>query len=68
VTGGPASGEVLQTSLADDDELEVDEEVSGGDNDHFSLLGTTIKAFHLYVVSFFSFCFYIPLQMLVNMS
>ncbi|XP_056276100.1 proheparin-binding EGF-like growth factor isoform X1 [Pseudoliparis swirei] len=38
VTGGPASGEVLQTSLADDDELEVDEEVSGGDNDHFSLL------------------------------
>ncbi|XP_036952755.1 proheparin-binding EGF-like growth factor [Acanthopagrus latus] len=35
VTGGPASGEGLQ--LSDDDELEVDEELSGGDNDNFSL-------------------------------
>ncbi|KAK9523082.1 hypothetical protein VZT92_019509 [Zoarces viviparus] len=38
VTGGPASGEGLQTSLVDDDELEVDEEVSGGDNENFSTL------------------------------
>ncbi|XP_068559867.1 amphiregulin [Cebidichthys violaceus] len=38
VTGGPASGEGLQTSPVDDDELEVDEEVSGGDDGHFSLL------------------------------
>ncbi|XP_030272589.1 proheparin-binding EGF-like growth factor [Sparus aurata] len=35
VTGGPASGEGLQ--LSDDDELEVDEELSGGDNENFSL-------------------------------
>ena len=41
VTGGPASGEGLQ--LSDDDELEVDEELSGGDNDNFSLYGTTKK-------------------------
>ncbi|XP_056276101.1 proheparin-binding EGF-like growth factor isoform X2 [Pseudoliparis swirei] len=46
VTGGPASGEVLQTSLADDDELEVDEEVSGGDNDHFSLLASPATELH----------------------
>ncbi|XP_054467795.1 proheparin-binding EGF-like growth factor [Anoplopoma fimbria] len=38
VTGGPASGEVLQISLGDDDELELDEEVSGGDNENFSLV------------------------------
>ncbi|XP_073321698.1 uncharacterized protein areg [Pagrus major] len=35
VTGGPASGEGLQ--LSDDDELEVDEELSGGDNENFNL-------------------------------
>lgn len=35
VSGDPASGEGLQSLLADDDELEVDEELSGGDN--FSL-------------------------------
>ncbi|GAA6226466.1 proheparin-binding EGF-like growth factor [Lates japonicus] len=39
VTGGPASGEGLQGSLSDDDELETDEEVSGGDNENFSLHG-----------------------------
>ncbi|XP_034397731.1 amphiregulin [Cyclopterus lumpus] len=38
VTGVPASGEGLQTLLADDDEPEVDKGVSGGDNDNFSLL------------------------------
>lgn len=37
VTGGPASGEGLPSSLGDDDELELDEELSGGDNEHFSL-------------------------------
>ncbi|XP_022053798.1 proheparin-binding EGF-like growth factor [Acanthochromis polyacanthus] len=37
VTGGPASGEGLPSSLGDDDDLEVDEELSGGDNEHFSL-------------------------------
>ncbi|TKS78375.1 EGF-like growth factor Heparin-binding [Collichthys lucidus] len=36
VTGGPASGEGLQTLFGDDDELEIDEEVSGGDNQNFS--------------------------------
>ncbi|XP_051279324.1 proheparin-binding EGF-like growth factor [Dicentrarchus labrax] len=37
VTGGPASGEGLLTTLSDDDELEIDEELSGGDNENFSL-------------------------------
>ncbi|KAM9360611.1 uncharacterized protein areg [Symphorus nematophorus] len=37
VTGGPASGEGLQSSLSDDDELEIDEDLSGGDNENFSL-------------------------------
>uniref|UniRef100_A0A3B4VL12 Amphiregulin n=1 Tax=Seriola dumerili TaxID=41447 RepID=A0A3B4VL12_SERDU len=37
VTGGPASGEGLQTLLSDDDELEIDEELSGGDNENFKL-------------------------------
>lgn len=37
VTGGPASGEGLQSLLSDDDELEVDGELSGGDNENFSL-------------------------------
>lgn len=41
VTGGPASGEGLQGSLSDDDELETDEEVSGRDNENFSLHGKT---------------------------
>ncbi|KAG8011846.1 Proheparin-binding EGF-like growth factor, partial [Nibea albiflora] len=36
VTGGPASGEGLQSLSDDDDELEIDEEVSGGDNQNFS--------------------------------
>ncbi|XP_042369689.1 amphiregulin-like, partial [Plectropomus leopardus] len=38
VSGGPASGGDLQNSLSDDDELEVDEEVSGGDNEHVSII------------------------------
>ncbi|XP_068461136.1 proheparin-binding EGF-like growth factor [Clinocottus analis] len=39
VTGGPAFGEDgLRAPLADDDEPEVDEEVSGGDSVNFSLL------------------------------
>ncbi|XP_008286355.1 amphiregulin [Stegastes partitus] len=37
VTGGPASGEGLPSSRGDDDELELDDELSGGDNEHFSL-------------------------------
>ncbi|XP_029296257.1 proheparin-binding EGF-like growth factor [Cottoperca gobio] len=37
VTGGPASGEGLQISQGDDDELELDEEVSGGDSENVSL-------------------------------
>lgn len=37
VTGGPASGEGLRRSLSDDDELEGDEELSGGDNEISSL-------------------------------
>lgn len=36
VTGGPASGEVLRGSLTDDDELETDAEISGGDDENFS--------------------------------
>ncbi|KAM4577042.1 uncharacterized protein areg [Odontesthes bonariensis] len=35
VTRGPASGEGLQSLLTEDDELEVDEELSGGDNENF---------------------------------
>lgn len=42
VTGGPASGEGLQSLLSDDDELEIDE-LSGGDNENVSLHGTTSK-------------------------
>lgn len=42
VTGGPASGEGLQRSQSDDDDLEIDEELSGGDNENFSL-GTANK-------------------------
>ncbi|XP_035514614.1 proheparin-binding EGF-like growth factor [Morone saxatilis] len=37
VTGGPASGEGLLATLSDDDELEIDEELSGGDNENFSI-------------------------------
>ena len=39
VTGGPASGEGLQSSLSDDDELETYEELSGGANEHVSVHG-----------------------------
>ncbi|XP_078107328.1 uncharacterized protein areg isoform X1 [Sander vitreus] len=38
VTGGSASGEGLQSLLSDDDELEVDEEVSGANNENVSLI------------------------------
>ena len=41
VTGGPASGEGLQSLLSDDGELEVDEDLLGGDNENFGLHGTT---------------------------
>ncbi|CAK6950805.1 amphiregulin [Scomber scombrus] len=34
VTGGPSSGEGLQTTLSDDDELEADEELSGIANEN----------------------------------
>ncbi|XP_045891812.1 amphiregulin [Micropterus dolomieu] len=37
VTGGPASGEGLQSLQSDDEELEIDEELSGGDNENVSL-------------------------------
>ncbi|XP_060894522.1 amphiregulin [Labrus mixtus] len=37
VTGGPASGEGLLSSMSYDDELDVDEELSGGDDENFSL-------------------------------
>ncbi|KAM7415853.1 hypothetical protein PAMA_018086 [Pampus argenteus] len=37
VTGGPASGEGLQALLSDDDELEADEELSGGANENIHL-------------------------------
>ncbi|KAM3611922.1 uncharacterized protein V6R79_025916 [Siganus canaliculatus] len=37
VTGGPASGEDLQNSLSDEDELEIDGELSEGDVQTFSL-------------------------------
>lgn len=40
VTGGPASGEGHQSLLSDDDELETDEELSGGANENVNLLGT----------------------------
>ncbi|XP_047446985.1 proheparin-binding EGF-like growth factor [Mugil cephalus] len=36
VTGGPASGEGLHNTLSDDEERDTNEEVSGGDNEHFS--------------------------------
>ncbi|KAK5870892.1 hypothetical protein PBY51_003800 [Eleginops maclovinus] len=36
-TGGPASGEGLQSSLGDDDELEVDEDVLGGVTENVNL-------------------------------
>ncbi|XP_058492547.1 proheparin-binding EGF-like growth factor [Solea solea] len=36
VTGGPASGEGLHSLRSDDDELEIDEELSGGDSENFS--------------------------------
>ncbi|XP_013867193.1 proheparin-binding EGF-like growth factor [Austrofundulus limnaeus] len=39
VTGGPASGEGLVSSLIDDDELEVNRELSGGEREHFILHG-----------------------------
>ncbi|XP_068167982.1 proheparin-binding EGF-like growth factor isoform X2 [Antennarius striatus] len=37
VTRSPTSGEGLQGSLSDDDELETEEELSGGDTKNFSL-------------------------------
>ncbi|KAM3867627.1 uncharacterized protein areg [Diretmus argenteus] len=37
VTGDPASGEELQSSLSDDDELEVGEDLSGGDGAGYAL-------------------------------
>nr|XP_020449610.1 proheparin-binding EGF-like growth factor [Monopterus albus] len=37
VTGSVASGDGLQSSPSDDDELEIDEELSGGDNENFKL-------------------------------
>ncbi|XP_026177958.1 proheparin-binding EGF-like growth factor [Mastacembelus armatus] len=37
VTGGPASGEGLLSSLSDDEEPEIDEELSGGDNENVSI-------------------------------
>ncbi|XP_070760962.1 amphiregulin [Enoplosus armatus] len=37
VTGGPASGEGLQSSLSNDDEVETDKELSGGDNESVSI-------------------------------
>lgn len=46
VTGGPASGEGLQTLMSDDDELEIDEDLSGGDSEHFSHHGTTKQNMH----------------------
>lgn len=36
VTGGPASGDGLHSALTDEDELEGDEELSGGDSENFS--------------------------------
>lgn len=53
VTGGPASGEGLQVTLSDDDELEVEEEVSGGDNENFSLHGRK-PPFFLGLILFYS--------------
>ncbi|KAM9858468.1 uncharacterized protein areg isoform 2-T2 [Aulostomus maculatus] len=37
VTGGPASGEGLQSPLSDDDELEIDEELLGGANENVNI-------------------------------
>uniref|UniRef100_UPI0037E79759 amphiregulin n=1 Tax=Semicossyphus pulcher TaxID=241346 RepID=UPI0037E79759 len=37
VTGGPASGEGLPSSMSYDDEFDIDEELSGGDNENFGL-------------------------------
>lgn len=54
VTGGPASGEGLVSSLIDDDELEVNRELSGGEREHFILHGmktmNTIKKFHFSII------------------
>ncbi|KAM4615890.1 uncharacterized protein areg isoform 2-T2 [Polymixia lowei] len=36
VTGGPASGEGLQNSLSEDEELEVDEDLSGGSDGSYT--------------------------------
>lgn len=41
VTGGPASGEDLQGSVTEDEEDIAD--LSGGDSENFSLLGTAIE-------------------------
>ncbi|KAF7200701.1 proheparin-binding EGF-like growth factor [Nothobranchius furzeri] len=43
VAGGPASGEGLLTSPVDDDELEVDKELSGGDSGNFIFHGVHPK-------------------------
>ncbi|XP_072242935.1 uncharacterized protein areg [Leuresthes tenuis] len=43
VTRGPASGEGLQSLLTDDDELNVDEELSGGDNDNIIIHVTELR-------------------------
>lgn len=51
-TGGPASGEGLQSSASYDDEVE--EEVSGGDHESFHLPGKTI-ADVLHIISHFWF-------------
>lgn len=45
VTGGPASGDGLKISLREDDELETDEELSGGDHETFSLHGMKTEFF-----------------------
>lgn len=62
VTGDPASGEGLQSLQSDDEELEIDEELSGGDNENVSLHGTTkTKSFVLDLD-------FIPLQMLFTLG
>lgn len=58
VTGGLASGEGLQSLLSDDDELEADEEVSGANNENFSLVGTTTKTNSFLVGLYFIIFFY----------
>lgn len=50
VTGGPSSGEGLQTTLSDDDELEADEELSGIANENISHHG--ILPFDIFNVLF----------------